>query len=407
MRRPLWFQFIMRLACFISGLEKKPSINSIPKDKRKEFYQGLPGVNLIGAVHAEFGLGEYARLSAEALSKTDVPFGVINYSEKIPQRHNASFRQDVFIEFNKHKINLFHINADSLVDVFIAFGKKFFSKRYNIGCPFWELEKFPAEWAPALSLVDEVWAPSEFIQKSLSGTIDKPVIYMPAGITLPVIPKLARTHFNVPADQYVFFFTFDFFSYIDRKNPYAVIRAFKKAFSGGNEHVGLIIKTMNVDKKDGKWRRLCEVIGDDKRIRVISETMDREELLALKAICDCYVSLHRSEGLGLGTLEAMLLEKPVICTNYSGNLDYTKDNNSCLVRFKLIPVEEDQYVFYKGQVWADPDIDHAAWYMEKLYSDRGLGNALGKKAAHFVRDRYNPVRCGERYKQRFLELGLI
>jgi len=119
------------------------------------------------------------------------------------------------------------------------------------------------------------------------------------------------------------------------------------------------------------------------------------------------VSLHRAEGLGLGMLEAMLLEKPVICTNYSGNLDYAKEDHACLVPYKLIPVLEDQYLFYKGQVWADPDIDQAAGSMKKLYGDRDFGHALGKKAAQFVREHYDPARCGERYKQRFLELGLI
>jgi glycosyltransferase involved in cell wall biosynthesis len=36
------------------------------------------------------------------------------------------------------------------------------------------------------------------------------------------------------------------------------------------------------------------------------------------AHCDCYVSLHRSEGFGLTIAEAMLLGKPVIATRYGG-----------------------------------------------------------------------------------------
>ena len=398
----------MRLACFMMRLKKKPSLDSIPKDKRKEFYQGLPGVNLVGAVHAEVGLGEYVRLSAETLSKTDVPFDVINYSEKFPQRLNASFGHDALLQSSgRYSIHLFHVNADTLVDVFFAFGAKFFSGRYSIGCPFWELEKFPEEWVPALSLVDEVWAPSEFIQKSLTDALRRPVRYMPAGIELPVFPDLGRAHFNISEDRCVFLFAFDFSSYIERKNPDAVIRAFKRAFPSGNEEVELILKTMNADEEDERWKRLCELARGDTRIRVIRETWDKVQLLALKAVCDCYVSLHRAEGLGLGMLEAMLLEKPVICTNYSGNLDFAKDDHACLVPYKLIPVEECQYLFYRGHVWADPDIDCAAGYMKKLYNDRAWGQALGKKAALYVREHYDPARCGERYKRRFLELGLI
>ena len=404
---PLRFLFTLRLACFLSALRNKTPIDSIPKEKRKESFEGLPGVNLIGAVHAELGLGEYARLSAGTLAATDVPFGVIDYSKHFLQRKKAPFQRDVLLSSPKHKINLFHTNANSLVDVFFAQGKEFFSRHYNIICPFWELGGFPREWTPALSLVDEVWAPSEFIQKALSVALKTPVLYMPSGITLPAFPVLGRSYFNIPDDPYVFLFAFDFYSYIDRKNPEAVIRAFRKAFPKGSERVMLVVKTMNADTKDAKWRRLCERVGEDPRIRVIHETYDKGTLLALKAVCDSFVSLHRSEGLGLGMLEAMLLEKPVICTNYSGNTDFVRADHACLVPYKLIPVEKGQYPFYKGQVWADPDVDHAAGFMEKLYRDRDLGRALGKKAAQFVRDRYDPVRCGERYKQRFLELGLI
>jgi glycosyltransferase involved in cell wall biosynthesis len=287
-------------------------------------------------------------------------------------------------------------------------GKGFFERRYNIGYPFWELSKFPRAWIPPMQLLlDEVWAPSTFIQKALAEALGKAVPYMPVGVVLPKVPKLGREHFGLPADQYIFFFAFDCYSFIDRKNPYAVVAAFKKAFHLGNEKVGLIMKAMNAKESSENWKRLILDIGGDKRIRLINETMDKLELLSFKSECDCYISLHRAEGLGLGPLESMLLGKPVILTNYSGSTDYANEDNSCLVDYSLIPIQEGQYVFHENQVWADPDVEHAAWHMKRLASDPELGIALGKKAAAFIAAKYNPARCGQLYKQRLQELGML
>jgi glycosyltransferase involved in cell wall biosynthesis len=230
---------------------------------------------------------------------------------------------------------------------------------------------------------------------------------MPVSVVLPAIPNLGRGHFRIPADKYLFFFAFDFYSYIDRKNPFAVVAAFKMAFPQGNERAGLIIKAMNGKESSENWKRLVNDIGGDKRIILINETMDKTKLLGLVSECDCYVSLHRSEGLGLGPMEAMLMGKPVIVTNYSGNTDYAKPDNSCLVDYSLVPVKEGQYVFHENQVWADPDVSHAAWHMKRLASEPGLGIALGKTAAAFVSENFSPARCGQLYKQRLRELGVL
>jgi glycosyltransferase involved in cell wall biosynthesis len=237
--------------------------------------------------------------------------------------------------------------------------------------------------------------------------LGKAVPLMPVCVVLPTIPKLGRNHFRIPADQYQFFFAFDSYSFIDRKNPYAVVSAFKAAFPHGNEKVGLVIKAMNAKESSESWKRLLSEIGDDKRIRTINETIEKTKLLSMMAECDCYISLHRSEGLGLGPMEAMLLGKPVIVTNYSGNTDYAKPDNSCLVDYSLIPVKEGQYLFHENQVWADPDVKHAAWYMKKLAENPEFGISLGQKAATFIASNFNAAHCGKLYKQRLQGLGML
>ncbi|MGH9655742.1 MAG: glycosyltransferase, partial [Bryobacteraceae bacterium] len=130
----------------------------------------------------------------------------------------------------------------------------------------------------------------------------------------------------------------------------------------------------------------------------------RPELHELMAACDSFVSLHRSEGFGLGIAEAMYLAKPVIATNYSGNVDFTKPDNSCLVDYRLVPVQEGEYLFPEGQVWADPNLEQAAAYMRRLAEDREYANEIGSNAAAFIRRQHSARATGARYARRLKQI---
>ena len=163
---------------------------------------------------------------------------------------------------------------------------------------------------------------------------------------------------------------------------------------------------MNGDPKSPLWLSMVELIAGDKRIVVMNKVMDRDEVVGLFDVCDCFVSLHRSEGFGRGPAEAMYLGKPVIVTNYSGNTDFTLPDNSCLVDYKLIPVEEGQYPFYQDQVWADPDVEHASWYMRKVFEDHAFSKAIGIKGQEFIHQNFNQNVIGKRYADRLHKLEL-
>jgi len=171
--------------------------------------------------------------------------------------------------------------------------------------------------------------------------------------------------------------------------------------------VGLVVKAMNAYESSPNWQRLKAMVTGDPRIRVMNQTMTRAEVLALTAECDCYVSLHRAEGLGMGPMEAMLLGKPVILTNYSGVIDYALPEHALLVEYRLIPVEAGQYIFPEGQVWADPDVDQAARYMQALVADPESGRTIGAKAARFVADTHSVERCGSLYRERLAAMRVL
>ena len=255
-------------------------------------------------------------------------------------------------------------------------------------------------------MVDEIWAPSRFIQRAFSQRADIPVEYMPLCVVLPHFKTLDRSYFGLSHRAFVFLYTFDFFSYLDRKNPFGAIRAFKRAFPDTRADACLVLKVMNGDEQSPLWSIMTQLIDEDPRIVIINQTLSRSEVLALFDTCDCFISLHRSEGFGRGPAEAMYLGKPVIVTNYSGNTDFTLMDNSCLVDFKLIPVEDGQYPFHSGQEWADADIEHAAWYMKKLFGDKNYAQDLGARGKVYIRQNFNQQIIGAKYESRLKRLGL-
>ncbi|GJM83642.1 hypothetical protein HMSSN139_61380 [Paenibacillus sp. HMSSN-139] len=135
---------------------------------------------------------------------------------------------------------------------------------------------------------------------------------------------------------------YDVKSYQERKNPEAAINAFKAAFQPDDTNVGLVIKVNCYKSTLNDLEALDVLIANYKNIYLIKETISRNDVNALLGITDCFVSLHRSEGFGLGLAEAMYLGKPVIGTNWSSNTDFMNNKNSCLVDYELIQVGRDQ-----------------------------------------------------------------
>jgi glycosyltransferase involved in cell wall biosynthesis len=169
----------------------------------------------------------------------------------------------------------------------------------------------------------------------------------------------------------------------------------------------LIIKAMNADVCAAEWRSLAEEAAQDGRITLIDERWPRERLLQLLSRCDCYISLHRSEGFGRSPAEAMLLGKPVIVTDYSGTTDFCRPNNALLVDYDLVEVGAGSYVGADGQVWAEPSIDCAAQHMVALFYDRDMGKRIGAAGQQTIISELSARSVGERYRRRLAELGVI
>src|SRR5439155_18737497 len=168
-----------------------------------------------------------------------------------------------------------------------------------------------------------------------------------------------------------------------------------RAFPAGDNRVGLVIKCAQGYRYPEQLGVLHALAAADPRVVVLDRLLSREDTFGLQSVCDAYISLHRSEGLGLGMAECMALGKPVIATAYSGNLEFMTHDNSCLVDFTLIPVKPGDYIDYEpGWMWADPDIDQAARYMVRLLDDPEYRRRIADRAASDMARRFNDVAVG-------------
>jgi len=353
------------------------------------------GVNVIGYATGEFGGGEGLRCTLRALGSASIPFTVKNIS--VPWHRNLDSTYTDFSEDNPYPINLVHINPDSLS--FDSCDTQYLQKRYNIGFWAWELKKFPSNWEFAFDLFDEVWTYSSYGTEAISEVSPIPVQKMMPSIDLPQ-PSLDREAFGLPKDKLIFLFIFDFHSVVARKNPQAVIKAFKQAFSKSNQDVLLVIKFSNGQHHPQQRNQLYALSEDYASIRFIDGHLTKSEVNALIYNCDCYVSLHRAEGFGLTMAEAMFYGKPVIATAYSSNTDFMNVGNSFPVKYELVTTTEDYFPYPKGSIWAEPDIAHAASLMQYVFHNYRKAQEVGARAAEDIKSLLSPQLVGQKIRSR-------
>jgi len=278
---------------------------------------------------------------------------------------------------------------------------------YAIGYWAWELERFPAAWQRAFDCFNEIWVPSSFVQRAVSAETSKPVVVMPHAVSRPEHSTGARTELGIADDVFLVLSCFDFNSFVSRKNPLAGIEAFKSAFPSDQQNALLILKTHGGEERPELFDKLMQSIGGDERIRLIDDVLSADQLVRLQAAADVFLSLHRSEGFGLNIAECMVLGKPVIATAYSGNVDYMHVGNSCPVEYELVSVAEGEYPFAEGQVWAEPDIEHAAKLLRSLFEDRDLRMRIGVRAQDDMRSGYSLEAVGSKIRHRLQTLGCL
>ena len=365
------------------------------------------GVRLTGYMGHTLGLGAAARGYVEALRAAGVPVSTVTvplHHLPLPVTLEDSYGRHGFqdrVDRDLHGFEIMAVNADELPDFVERLGPDYFQGP-RIGIWGWETNTVPERWQRAFALVDEIWVYSSFMAGNIGAHAPVPVIPLPPPVQPPAEPA-APTRLGVP-EGFLFLFVFDYLSTIQRKNPVGLVESFKLAFEPG-EGPQLLIKTINGPLRPLSEEELLWAADGRPDIHVVDRSLDAGELNGVMAGCDCYVSLHRAEGLGLTIAEAMAIGKPAIATGYSGNLDFMTSENSYLVDHTIGRVGPECEIYPPEGEWAEPNLEHAARLMREVYTDTAEARRRGARAREDIARLLSPASTGRRMRERLEHLA--
>jgi glycosyltransferase involved in cell wall biosynthesis len=352
----------------------------------------MEGINLIGPLTAPMGLGVAARNTLTMLMANHRPVSAVNINLLPTQQTGDGSFEHLLANppSAPHPLNLFHLNVQECINLLDSRPRWLDVVRHaNAIVPFWELPRLPLmpDWSGVLGAMDVVLAPSRFILEAIERSAPGVrVLHYPQTVFLPEGVAPNREAFGLPRDAVLFYMSFDVTSDVARKNPAAVLAAFRAAFFP-NEKVCLVVK-IGQTHSGYRWATAADLLAELAAMPntiVIDQQLSYAQTLSLSASCDVYVSLHRSEGLGHNLMEAMSLGRPVIATSWSGNMDFMSPADSCLIGHDLTPVQATHYAYRPeaigpGQVWAEPRVAEAVSWMRRLADDAALRQQIGSAA---------------------------
>ncbi len=358
----------------------------------------LWGVNVAGFFTSELGLGEAARLLIAGLDACGVPALPVQAQLVPPCRQGAEFTY-ADPDAAAYPVNIVCINGDTIAPFAREVGGSFFEGRHTIALWWWEVGEFPAGWEAAFEHIDEVWVASRHIYDAIAPASPVPVVQVTMPVIMPRVAPRRRAELGLPEDGYLFLFVHDYHSTAARKNPVGLIEAFKRAFVPG-AGAKLVVKSINAENVPHEHDRVLLAAGEHPDIALIDSYVSAAEKNAMIAACDCYVSLHRSEGFGLTAAEAMLLAKPVIATRYGGTLEFMNDANAYLVDWQPVAVGEGAHPYPARGIWADPDLDQAAALMREVFADPERARERGEAGRLHMREHHAPRIAGASMRAR-------
>jgi glycosyltransferase involved in cell wall biosynthesis len=333
-------------------------------------------VKLVGSFGSSHGIGASARLARRGfeavgadIDVVDLPADGLDMSRRLPAPTSAAAW-------------IFHLNPPELIAALAQLGpRRVVGPRYGYWA--WELPRAPLSWLHDGCLVDEIWAPSHYTADALGGAA-APVRVVPHPLFLEDYTGVEPAPRERPFEAVTLF---DFNSSVARKNPRGAIAAFARAF-GDDPAVRLTIKCQGSERFPQALAMLRNGLPDN--VRVLDEVWPYARVKSLIAGADALISLHRGEGFGLTMAEAMALGVPVLATAFSGNLDFMDADCALLVGATPTPVHDPQGI-YRGQSWADPDLEAAAEGLRRLRQDAALRRHLGEAGRRKVAKVLSPA----------------
>jgi glycosyltransferase involved in cell wall biosynthesis len=365
----------------------------------------LPEITLVGNPFEAIGRSEHLRTIWRALQAASVPASIYDVYGLVPENAVTTEMGHCQVSEIADGIRIFHLNGDEIQSSLRRIEELqagLLPRGYNIVAPAWELPQYPDVWARELDRFDEIWAPTAFVEEALRRAASIPVFRLRNACEPHVSTLLGKPYFGIPPDSFAILYLFDLRSYTSRKNPWSTIEAFRRLIAARPAFKVHLVLKLNYSASDPHVVVELENLISHFRdyVTVIDATLSNNETKNLVRCCDCFLSLHRSEGFGRGPAEAMFFGKPVVATGWSGNMEYMREGVAFPVRYSLQAVKEGEYPHFENQVWADPDVSHAVEVLIRIIDNPKLARAVGRRARSHMRRNFSDVVLGATYRRR-------
>jgi glycosyltransferase involved in cell wall biosynthesis len=270
--------------------------------------------------------------------------------------------------------------------------------RHRVGLFVWESGMLPPEFAKRTRQLDAVWVPSRYCANAFRQVSEAPVHVLP--YVVPVRPaqgdpaRIAalRAELGLSPGTRTVLFSFDASSFLERKNPHALVRAFGRAGLAADGWA-LILKTKHL----APAASLRALVKATPGTLLVDRAAPADEAAALLDLADVYASPHASEGFGLTVAEAMGCGKPVIATDFGGTTDLLDASCGFPVSYTTWQLDHDLGPYAVGTEWAH--IDEAALALtlrEVAALSQGALAAVGEAARARVATTLSPAAVGAR-----------
>jgi glycosyltransferase involved in cell wall biosynthesis len=350
-------------------------------------------VVVAGVLGASSGLGQSARLCERAFLTLGENVCRADVSDIfLAEPATAQSEEGLSEPDHGPGVIVAHINAPLLPLALLRLGRRRIEGCVVVGYWAWELPQIPSSWRRGLDFVHEIWVPSRFVRDAVAPVAGEiPVRIVPHPVAVgPTADALSVEEPGGDPRPFTVLVMFDMASGFTRKNPLAAVEAFRQAFSN-DLGARLIVKCQNPEAYPEGHKLLLEATGANANIRIDTTVMSRQQVSSLIARSDVLLSLHRSEGFGLGIAEAMLAGLPVVCTDWSGCTDFVDSQCGMPVPFKLTSACDPQGEYaYGGMLWAEPDICEAAHALRLLHDQPDERLRLGRNGRLRAMERFSP-----------------
>jgi glycosyltransferase involved in cell wall biosynthesis len=273
----------------------------------------------------------------------------------------------------------------------------------RIGAFVWEARDPPPGFAERTRTLDAIWAPSRYCAAGFEAAgIPVHVIHYPVPVRPrqvdPACAARVKESLGLTAEHRIVLYSFDASSYLLRKNPMALLRAF--------DHSGLaaqgwrlVLKTKHMAAAGADGTLLAAAAERSAGAVLLDRAMRADDAAALTDAADIYASPHAAEGFGLTIAEAMAHEKPVIATDYSGSTEFLDSSCGFPVAYDPWPLEQDMGPYRRGTAWARINEDALTRALIQVAAlDPAARGLIGVKARERIESLLSPAAVARRIR---------